>query len=329
MTALLWLIAAIFFTAAGGFYSGSEMGLYCVNRVRLRLRAEQTDARDARRLSRLVHRQQETVLGILLGTNLANYLLTVATATLLAGAAGIQPHHVEFYTAAILSPLIFVIGDVVPKNCYQIKADRLMYRSALPLRATVLFFRATGVLWLLHGVTRLGARLAGHDEREEWREPRAEVVGLLREGAAEGALTEDQARIVERVMRLSTVRVGTIMVPRRHVAAVPVDADRGRFEQIVRGHNYSRMPVLARDRRSIVGIVNVYDVLADETDTGVETRMHTPVTIHARDSAASALVQLRRAPATMAIVTDPRRGFVGIVTLKDVIEEIFGELPAW
>ena len=329
MTTAFWLTAAIFFVLASGFYSGSEMGLYCLNRIRLRLRAERGEARSARSLLRIANRQQETVLAILLGTNLANYLLTVATAALLAGAFNIRPSRVEFYTAAILSPLIFVIGDVVPKNWFQMEADRLMYKCASLLRASVMFFRATGILWLLHGATRIVARLAGHDEREDWHGPRAEVVGLLREGAAEGALTEEQTRIVERVMNLSGIDVGSIMVPRRRVATVPIDATRHVFEQIVRGHNYSRMPVISRDRKTIVGIVNVYDVLADETGAGVEAWLQEPLAIRARDSAASALVHLQRARATMAIVTDPRRGFVGIVTLKDVVEEIFGELPAW
>lgn len=329
MTTAFWLMVAIFFVLAGGFYSGSEMGLYCLNRVRLRLRAERGETRSAQSLLRIASRQQETVLGILLGTNLSNYLLTVATVALLAGTFNIQPNRVEFYAAAILSPLIFVIGDVVPKNWFQIEADRLMYKSASLLRASVVLFRATGILWLLHGMTRIGARLAGHDEREDWHGPRAEVVGLLREGAAEGALTEEQARIVERVMNLSSIRVGSIMVPRQRVATAPIDASRRAFEQIVRGHNYSRMPVITRDRKTIVGIVNVYDVLADERGAGVKAWMQEPLTIRARDSAASALVHLQRARATMAVVTDPRRGFVGIVTLKDVVEEIFGELPAW
>ncbi len=327
--AAFWLAAAIFLTIASGFYSGSEMGLYCLNRVRLRLRAEREGAREARSLLRLAQRQRETVLGILLGTNLANYLLTVATAALLAHTFGIQPTRVEFYTAAILSPIIFVIGDVVPKNWFQIEADRLMSRSAPLLRASVAFFRATGILRLLHGMTRVGARLGGHDARDDWGEPRAEVIGLLREGAAGGALTEEQARIVERVMNLSSVRVGSIMIPRRNVATVPIDAGRPLFEQIVRGHNYSRMPVIARDRKAVAGIVNVHDILADESGSGIESWMQKPVTIRADDSAASALVHLQRAQATMAIVTDPRHGFVGMVTLKDVVEEIFGELPAW
>jgi CBS domain containing-hemolysin-like protein len=329
MIAALSLLAALLCLLASGFYSGSEMGFYCASRIRARLRAERESSPGARSLIRLVKNPQETVLGILLGTNLANYLMTVSAAALLAQGMGVPPHRVEFYTAAILSPLIFVVGDVVPKNWFQIESDRLMYRSAPVLRASVLAFRWCGALPLLHGLIRVLSRLLGQSGREEWAGPRGEVIGLLREGAAQGALTEEQADIVDRVMNLSNVRVGAIMVPRRLVVSLPVDADRAVFERIVRRYEFSRLPVLARDRRQVVGIVNVHDVLADESRAGLGAWMKPPLRIRARDSAASALVQLRRAHATMAVVTDPRRGFVGILTLKDVVEEVFGELPAW
>jgi len=324
-----WLVVTLFLVAASGFYSGSEMGLYCVNRLRLRLRAERGESRDASLLLRLAQRQQETVLAILLGTNLANYLVTVSFGLLLGCMANIDPEHVGFYSAAILSPVIFVLGDVVPKNCFQLHADRLMSYSARLLRASVVLFRLTGILWLLQRMTHFGARLAGHDERDDWGGPRGEVVGLLREGAAAGALTEEQSRIIERVMNLSGVRVGAIMIPWRHVAAIPVDTTRVTFERVVQSHHYSRMPVIGRDRTTIVGIVDVFDVLADESGGTVEKWLRPALVIPAKESAARALIQLRRSHQTMAIITDPRRGFVGIATLKDVVEEIFGELPAW
>ncbi len=325
----LWLIAALIFLLASGFYSGSEMGLYCVNRLRLRLRAGKEEHPRAAGLLSLVNRQQETVLGILLGTNLANYLLTMCTTTVLMQLAGFHPNRVEVYTAVILSPVIFVFGDVVPKNWYQVEADRLMYHSARLLRGSVVLFRYMGILWLLHKMTRLGARLAGHDENLEWREPRGEVVGLLREGAAEGALSEQQAQIVERVMNLSDVRVGSIMIPRQHVVTVSSQAGRVDFRQVVSGHNYSRMPVLGPNRRTVLGIVNIFDVLADPDEGAVEKWMHPPLTIQASETVSNALVRMQRTKEAMAVVTDPRRGFVGVITLKDVVEEIFGELYAW
>jgi len=323
------LIAAAACLLASAYYSGSEMGLYCLNRLRLRLRAEEKRATNARRLLRLANRRQETVLAILIGTNLANYLLTASVSAFLAGLSSVHPERAEFYTAAILSPLIFVFGDVVPKNWFQVQANTLMYHTARMLRASVVLFRMTGLLWLLQSLSRLDGRLLGQSTQEVWRGARWEILGLLREGAAEGGLTEEQTEIIERVMNLSTVRVGAFMIPRRRVVTVPVDATRAAFEQIARNYHFSRMPVLSRDRKTVLGTLNVLDVLADEDRRPLENLLRPPVVIQASDSAAPALVRLQRSRATLAIVTDPRRGFVGMVTLKDVVEEIFGELPAW
>ena len=101
------------------------------------------------------------------------------------------------------------------------------------------------------------------------------------------------------------------------------------LEHIIHDHNYSRLPVVSRNLRHVVGIVHIIDVLYDESNKPIDTYMHPPLTIPASESASAALVRMRQAKETMAVVTDPRRGFVGIITLKDIIEEIFGELPEW
>ncbi len=329
MTVTLWLIAALICLLGSAFFSGAEMGLYSLNRLRLRVQVGKNDPPQARMLLRLHDNRQETVLAILLGNNLANYLLTTTASLVLIGLAGLNPNRAEFYTAALVSPIIFVFGDVVPKNWFQFDTERLMNRSARLLRVTVEVFRWTGVLWLLRQMTRVGARLAGHDANDDWREPRGEIVGLLREVAAHGALSEEQADIFQRVMELPNVRIGAIMVPRGRVVAVTAGADRETLERLVRVHDYSRMPVLSKDGRAVLGVVNVFDVLADESPGTVEKWMCPALTVRASDSAALALVRLQRNKSTMAVVTDPRRGFVGLITLKDVVEEILGPLPAW
>lgn len=328
MTELGLGLLALFFLLAAGFYSGCEMGLYSINRIRLRLRAEQDGSGEARLLLGLIEKQEESVLSVLLWQNVAGYLLTVATAAWLTSLGDINPNRVEFYTAAILSPLAFAFGDVVPKNWLQIEADWIMYRVSRVLWLSVMLMRWTGIVWLLEQVPRLAERIAGGGERLELRGTRGEVLALLREGAAEGALTEEQAQIVERVLSLGDVRVGSLMIPRRKVLTFPVEGTQEFFRLVVRRHPYSHLPVLSRDRRTVAGVVNVNDTLADREIGSIERHLRPPITVGARDSAAKALVQLQRADVTLAIVTDPRRGFVGIITVNDIVEEIFADLPS-
>lgn len=328
MSTLFWLVAAAVFLLGSSFFSGSEMGLYSMNRIRLRLCSSQNDPR-ARVLMRLMDRQDETVLAVLLSNNVMNYLLTVAVVALLIRATNVGSDHADVYAALILSPITIVFGDVVPKNWFQARGDRLMYPAARVVQLSVWLLRCTGVLLLLQWMTRLVARLTGESREASWRGARGEIVGLLREGAAEGVLSEEQTAMVERVMNLSTVRAGTIMIPRHAVVTISEDATRAVFEDLVRKYPYSRLPVLSTNQRSVVGILNIYDILTDETGGSIARWMKPPVIIPASTTAPQILIQLRQARAAMAIVTDPRRGFVGLVTLKDVVEEIFGELAAW
>lgn len=324
-----WAILAVVFLLAAGFFSGAEMGLYSLNRLRLRLRVAKTGDPLAGALLDLSDHREQSVPAILLAQNVMNYLLTVAVVSLLLEATHLSSEAAEVYTAILLSPVTFVFGDVVPKNWFRAQANRLMYPSARVVQACVIVFKYTGVIWTLESLARFLARLTRQEEDPNWRSARAEILGLLRETAATGTLTEEQTRMIERVMNLSSVRVGSIMLPRERVVSLPANVNRRTFEDIVRRHNYSRLPMLSSDRKTVTGVINVYDVLADETGGPLAGWLRAPLEIPARASAMQALLQMRQAHDEMAIVVDPRRGFVGVLTLKDLVEEIFGELGAW
>jgi len=178
-------------------------------------------------------------------------------------------------------------------------------------------------------LTRLLMRWTGYRWEEAWTNPRIEVVGLLQEGGAYGALTLEQTRIIDRVMNLANVHVGSIMVPRRKVATIPYTATAEQFRSVVQARPYSRLPVVGKEPRRILGVVTVHHVLADEEGFSIERHLRPPLHVSANTSTAAALLKLQQGEAAMAIVTDPRRGWVGIITLKDVVEEIFGGLAAW
>jgi putative hemolysin len=126
------------------------------------------------------------------------------------------------------------------------------------------------------------------------------------------------------VLSLSSIRVGSFMIPRRRVLTVPADASEQLFRLVVRRHPFTHLPVLTADRRMVLGVVNVNAVLADAAGYSLHRHLQSAIEVHAGESAAKALVQLQRAQVTLAIVVDPRRGFVGIITLTDIVEEIFG-----
>lgn len=329
MTIALLMLGFCAAVALSGLSSGSETGIYCLNRVRLRVAAEQGDAR-ARRLEALLRRPENLVILALLGTNIGDYVATACiTALLLRATPG--EGLTEIYATAISTPLILVFGGIIPKDWFRRESNRLLSYLSGPLWAAWQVGQITGLVPILRGLTQQLFRWIGPTGAAPTTEffPRAHTLHLLREGAARGGLTAVQRDLIERVLNLSNVRVTDVMIPRDRAATVPHDIPRDDFLRVARMAHFSRLPVYRDDPRRIVGTVNVYDVLTDREQRPIWTHVRPPVTLTESLAVPAALLQLQRARQAMAIVQDGVGHCVGILTLKDLVEEIVGDLEAW
>ncbi len=312
-----------------GYMSGAETGVYSINPVRLRVASEQGRPA-ARRLERLLRRPENLVITMLLSTNAADYLVTACAVALLLR-AGTAEHVAELYATAIATPLILVFGGIIPKDWFRREANRLLLSTSWLVLVLVRGAQATGVVWGLRTLSH--ALLRWVDPQRAARHtdllPRARTLHLLREGASRGGLTHLQRDLIERVLNLSDVQVVSVMIPRARAAIASLELPRDEFLRLARMAHFSRMPVYWDDPRRIVGIVNVYDVLTDAQARPVAEHVRPPLVLLEGVSVATALLRLQRARQTMAIVQDRAGYCVGILTLKDLVEEVVGDLEVW
>ncbi len=328
ITALL-LAGVLFAIVLSALASGSETGVYCLDRVRLRVACEQREPA-ALRLEQLVRRPADVVIAALIGTNVADYVATACVTALLLNAV-VAEGLAELYATVIVTPLVLVFGGIIPKDLFRRESNRLMSRLSGVLWLWQRGLQATGIVTVLRALPRAVLRWldAGRGDTEDDLLPRAETLHLLREGAARGGLTNLQRDLIERVLNLSAVRVGDVMIPRVRAAMVPQNVPRDDFLRAARMAHFSRLPVYRGDPRHIIGVVNVYDVLTDRDGRPVAEHMRPPVTLADHGSVSAALLKLQRARQTMAIVLDRSDHCVGILTLKDLVEEIVGDLEVW
>jgi len=134
--------------------------------------------------------------------------------------------------------------------------------------------------------------------------------------------------MADRVMHIARVRLGDVLVPLASAVSAPRDVGRDRLIQIIRDHNYSRLPLLEPDGQ-VCGILDIYEVLLDNGDVPAGDRARPPLVLGIETGVTDALYQLQRSRTTLAVVADPAGKHVGIVTVKDLVEEIVGELAAW
>jgi len=319
-----WVLAALCGLVMGAIYSGLETGIYVLNKIRLDLHAE-GDLHSARQLKVMLARPNNLLVVLLIGMNISSYLTTFAISAifLLAGAG----HQTEWYTIATATPLLFVLSESVPKNVFQRAGESLVYRLVWVLGISSVVFNAVGLAPLVRGFAWLCLRLVGERSPQQ-ASGRQYLLTIVADSAASGVLTHSQTVMADRVMHIGQVTLGQVMTPIAGVEAMSPETTRDELLGSLAGHDFSRLPVLGGDG-AIVGVINIYDVLLDESVSQPASVMTTPPDLPGETTVTDALYHMRQANAAMAVVTDSSGGHVGIVTVKDLVEEIVGELAVW
>lgn len=313
---------------AAAFFCAGETGLYSLNRLRLRLRAEH-DETPARLLQGMVARPRLAVNAMLIGTNLAHYAVTVLFVARLAQ-LGLGAR-ADLLAGLILPPVLLVLTEVLPKSFMQRHAERFMYRIAWPLRVSQAVFHPLAAL--LRGVVAVPHLLVGG--RRGQRTAALDFDSFRRYfalGADEGVLTPFQRAVAENIMRLKSLPVAEAMTPLNSVVMISEDAGYDDLLDLMRRHRYSRIPVFRDVSERITGVIHVIDVAAARRTAGAPAMrelMREPHRLPYDTSVADALHTMRQARQPFAVAVGRDGAAAGIVTVKDLVEEIIGELKAW
>jgi CBS domain containing-hemolysin-like protein len=155
------------------------------------------------------------------------------------------------------------------------------------------------------------------------------MLTLFQESAATGLLTGTQQDLVQRALRLARISVGEVMIPWARVVGVPATISEAGFRALVRRYNVSRLPVLGRSTSEVLGSVEVVDALEPTKQFKVTAHVHPMMTLIGEQSVRSAITLMQKARQTLAVVVDRQGRAIGLVTMKDLIEELVGDLENW
>jgi CBS domain containing-hemolysin-like protein len=328
--ALTLTLVTIFLSGA---FSGLETGIYRMSRLRLRLGEEKGDLTYVL-LGRAMRDGSSLLLTLLVSNNLANYLATSSVTYLFLAVA--PDRTAELLATSLTAPLLFVFGESLPKNLFLYRADVLTSYLGPFLYVVHQGLTWSGIVPLLRLISRLFARLVGAPvppKRVMVSSQIHQVRTILRDTQEEGLLSHIQTEMLDRVVNIPTLRLIAVMIPMSRVQAIPVQADRTTLLDELRKHAFSRLLVWRDQPSNIVGFVNIYDALAGEAPLqSVESVLRPVRRLDAETLVTDAIEVLRREQVKMILVTR-RRGSkdmpVGVVTMKDLVEELMGELAEW
>ncbi|XAM00133.1 CNNM domain-containing protein [Phycisphaeraceae bacterium D3-23] len=323
----VWVGLMVVGFAGSALFSGMETGCYRLNRVRLFVRSARKE-RAAIVLDKLISRPAALLGTLLVGNNMANYLGTAALGIIL-GSLALAEWQVILVNTLLVTILLLIFGETLPKNLFASHADRFMYPLARPLRILHWLYTVTLVLPVVVLVSKLAVRLVGGGQARIIS-PRLRVVEMVRHGAGHGLLSDEQSAMAQRAFALSNHEVGGEATPWSKVQTVRADQDVDGLIALARRSKHSRFPVLDTQGR-IAGTIDVIDTLADGEPGGrkVGELMRPAVSVPATRTIRYTLTQLQREHIGLAVITGPTGRPVGVVTVKDLVEPLTGEIADW
>jgi putative hemolysin len=263
-------------------------------------------------------------IGLTLGGFLASAVAAVALAeplveplSFLGNAA--EPVAIVAITL-VLTFFTLVLGELAPKRIAMQRAETWALRTCGPIAALARISRP--VLWILGKATDLVVRLAGADPNRQREEVTAEEIRTMID--AQPDITADQREIIAGAFAIKSRNVWNVLVPRVNVVLIPAATTVENARHILVQKRLSRAPVYGTDHDDIVGIVHIRDLI---NATGPLTdAARPPLVVPESTPILDALRAMRAEHTHLAIVIDEYGGFVGIVTMEDILEEIVGDI---
>lgn len=310
--------------ACSACFSGGETALYSISRVRIEM-----EARRGQFLARLVHalvRDEVAMLvTVLIGNTLVLQLLTLRAKDM-CRALHLPEWGVNLAIALVLTPIVFFCAEALPKElCRRRPHALLLLVAPFLVLARWLFWPLERFLRLF---TWLGTRAFGlRPELVTALEEREAVTTLLRESLAAGELPPQAEQIAQNVLKLRTIQVERAMVPWARVSVLDARRSQAELYTSVARSPFTRLPV-GDTRGELIGYVHQLDVLGAGPGVPVLDHLRPLVELPAHTPVDRALARLRAAGQRLAIVGTRERP-QGLLTLKDLVEEISGDLAGW
>ncbi len=323
---IVWSMLTILGLGASALWSGLETATYVVGRARLEARAAKAEPDKAARTLKLeLDKPEHMLASLLILNNLSNYIGVLALAKLL-DMTGLPSWQISIINAAVLTPVLFVFAETLPKEYFRVTAEHQAYFFAPLIRVLRLVLTATLVLPAIVLFARVMRRLTGSPKDATPIDPRERMVWLVREAVGQGLVSQTQAELVRRAVAFRDTPLRSEMTPWNKVSRIRLDGGFELAKKLARNTKHTRLPVVGA-KGELLGIVSSMDLFLggnQKLDKLIRPVPQLDVTLSARQ----ALRTLRSEGQTLGVVVARNRP-IGMVTMKDLVEPVTGELIAW
>jgi putative hemolysin len=301
-----------------GFFAGTELAFIVANKLKIEVKARQKKL-TAKNALYFINHPETFFSTILIGNNIVNVALASLSAVFLAALFGLS----DLNILIISTFFILLFGEIIPKYFSRELSDRVVLLSAIPLRV---------VSYLLYPFVKLSSLLSkkltqassiSADSMSHLFD-REDVKALVKESKKAGVVDKKESNIIEKVIELGEQRVYGAMTPRTDIIGVEISDNIDDAISIFIDSGFSKLPVYKENLDNIKGIILVKDIFKSPAD--IKSILRDVSFIPETKKSFEVLNEFLENKISIAVVVDEHGGTAGIVTMEDILEELFGEI---
>jgi len=301
-----------------GFFSATEIAFVTGNKLKIEIRARKKNLA-AKSALYFTNDPRTFFSTILLGSTILNITFASLSALFLSSVFGLNEINI-----LIISTLVMLIfGELLPKYLSREIADRVVFIAAIPLR--LFSFILSPLVKITSSVSTLFIKSASTgNDRLAYLFDKEDIETLVLESHEAGVVNKKESDIISRVLEVGDQRVYEAMRPRTDVVGIDIDCTIDEALDIFIDSGYSKLPVFEDSLDNIKGVIFAYDLFKfpPNLKSIIREIIFVPETKRSFDM----LNEFLSKRVSIAVVIDEFGGTAGIVTVEDIIEELFGEI---
>ena len=312
---IIYLLILVLLSA---FFSGTELAFVVANKLKIEVRARKKNLA-ALNAKYFINHPQNFFSTILIGNNIANIAYASLGAVFLTSLFGWS----EITILIVLSVVILFLGEIIPKYIARELADRAVLLTALPLR----FFSyllypfikvTTGISNKIVQTSSIKSDNIYHLFDKE------DIKGLVKESEIAGIVDKKDSELINKVIELGDQRVYEAMTPRTEMIGVEIISDINEVLTVFMDSGFSKLPVYEDNLDNIKGVILAKDLF--KSPQSIKDILREVSFIPETKKSFDVLNDFLEKRNSIAIVVDEHGGTAGIVTIEDILEELFGEI---
>jgi len=326
---VITIVLIAIFVLFSGFFSSSEAAFLSLQKTRLTYLVN-NNVPGAKRVQDMINNTDRLLSTILLGNNLVNVAFTALVTALAVSWLGEGPLALTAATG-IGTGILLIFGEIIPKSIAVKKAEKMSFLYARPLK--IVEFSLYPLILFLQWLSRATQTIFGRETNDEDRVTEGELRMLIDMGRQEGAVEEDEAKLLEQVFNFGDKQIREVMTPRPQIKAITSGTTLEEFLTLFATDSHTRFPVCQDNPENIIGTLTTKDIMMSfgrheiAEDTDITTLAKQPFFVPETKTISTTFREMQQSRHGLVYAINEFGGLAGLATAKQLLEVLVGDMP--